>query len=142
MRKLLFYFIILITLLNTFYCSSGVKPTKIEFYHGIQPPEGYISILNFTSEMIEFKIRVKFAERKLYYIIADEKGNFISEGWYRTSIGSTRIYYVKMKAKKGFEFQSGIKYRLCIGKQNPEFVSRFTSKYRCLVDYKFVLPQR
>ena len=140
MKKLVFYFIAFIFLFCVSCSAPKVKKSKIILYHGIQPPEGYVSVLNFSPKEIEFRIRVKFKDRKLYHIIADEEGNFIAEGWYRTSIDSTGIYYIKMKAKKGFKFQSGKKYRLCIGKQNPELMDLFTSKYRCLVDYEFVLP--
>jgi len=140
MKKLLFCFIIFISLFCVSCGPKKVKTGKIELYHGIRPPEGFITVLSFSPREIEFRIRVKFKDRKLYHIIADEEGNFIAEGWYRTSIDSTGIYYIKMKVKKGFKFQPGKKYRLCIGKQNPELMDLFTSKYRCLVDYEFVLP--
>ncbi|MCP2519101.1 hypothetical protein NLC82_01750 [Candidatus Aminicenantes bacterium AC-335-A11] len=140
MKKISLY--LLIFIFTAFCTSSKIKRSEIKLYYGTLPPESTISIVDYTPDWVEFQIRVKFKIKKLYHIIADNENNFVSEGWYRTSVNSSGIYNVKMRVKKGFKFQPGKKYCLCIGSQNPELTYVFSSKYRCIIYYEFTLPYK
>lgn len=113
----------------------------MRFYHGEQPPPAFITVSRFSPQEIEFQISVSFNEDHLYHLVLDGDEP-LSEGWFPTQIIGKTHYFVNMKAKEGVLFQAGKTYRLCIGAQNPELVSRYTNNYRCLVDYEFVLPEK
>lgn len=147
MKKLLFTSLILILLMGMINCTSYMDKyyqgsQKIHFYHGQKLQDRFISILNFTTEEIEFKIKRGSNQKYLYHIIIDEEEARISEGWFPTFKIKTEHYTVRMKAKKGLSFQPGKKYRLCVGFQNPDLVYYRTSKYECFIDYEFVLPEK
>ncbi|NIM59318.1 MAG: hypothetical protein GTO16_10300 [Candidatus Aminicenantes bacterium] len=146
MKKLLFPSSILVLLMGMINCTSYMDKyhqgsQKIHFYHGQKLQDRFISILNFTTDEIEFKIKIASSQYYLYHIIIDEEEACISEGWFPTSKIKTEFYTVRMKAKKGLSFQPGKKYRLCVGFQNPDLVYYRTNKYKCFVDYEFVLPE-
>ncbi len=146
LKKLLLTSLILILFMGVINCTSYMDKyhqgnQKIHFYHGHKLQDRFISILNFTNEEIEFKIRLESPQKYLYHIIIDEEEERISEGWFSTFKIKTDHYTVRMKAKKGLSFQPGKKYRLCVGFQNPDLVYYRSSKYECYVDYGFVLPE-
>ena len=146
MKKSFFTSLILILLVGMINCTSYMDKyyqgsQKMHFYHGYKLQDRFISVLNFTNEEIEFKIRRGSSQKYLYHVIIDEEEERISEGWFPTYKIKTEHYTVKMKAKKGLSFQTGKKYRLCVGLHNPDLVYYHTNKYKCYVDYEFVLPE-
>lgn len=138
MKKILINALFFMALLGFVSCASQGPKAKMHFYHGMTVPDIFVSVVSHTSEVIEFKIRAKFAEKHLYHLILDGDEP-ISEGWFPTARVQTESYTVKMKAKKGCHFQQGKAYRLCIGIESPEYVYIKSSNYPCLVDYEFVL---
>ena len=123
-------------------CSS-YKDQKVNLYTGMQPVKINVSVTDFSSDFVELKIRVdestKLLPEWLYHIIEDEQNNFISEGWYPTTIGQNAAYTIKIKAKKGFIFESGKEYALCIGLRNPEATIRYSANYKCAIYHKFTI---
>jgi len=147
MKKLLVSSLILILFMGMIHCASYMDKyyqgsQKIHFYHGHKLQDRFISILNFTNEEIEFKIRRGSSQKYLYHIVIDEEEDRISEGWFPAYKIKTEHYTVRMKAKKGLSFQPGKKYRLCVGSMNPDLVYYHTNSYKCSVDYEFVLPAK
>jgi hypothetical protein len=148
MKKLLIYSLILFFALGLTSCTSYMDEyyrgrQKINFYHGIKHKDMFISVEDFTPKEIEFKIRrLGNSEAYLYHIILDEDEERIAEGWYPTLKVGIDYYKVRMKAKKGFSFHPGIKYRFCIGGANPDLVYYRTNNYQCYVDYEFVLIEK
>ena len=123
-------------------CSS-YKDKKVKLYTGMQPLKIDISVIDFSSEFVELKIRINERKRLqtkwLYHIIEDDQENFISEGWYPTTIAENASYTIKIKAKKGFSFESGKEYALCIGLRNPEQTIRSSNNYKCEIYQKFTI---
>ena len=118
-------------------CSVYKTSPKMNYYHGRNIPEGYISVVRASAQEIEFMVRVEFKERKLYHLILD--GNEpVSEGWYQTSFTASQYYTVAMKPNEGLSFVPGKTYRLCIGDANPREVQMYSGNYRCTADYTFV----
>lgn len=142
MKRLLFNPLILIFFMGMISCTSYMDKPKVHFTHGSKIPDKFISIVSFSPEEIEFEILVKFIEKHLYHIIIDEDEKRISERWFPTAKDDTGRYAVKLKVKKGFYFQPGRKYRLCIGSQHPDAVYYYTNTYKCYADYEFVLPEK
>ena len=123
-------------------CSS-YKDQKVNLYTGMQPVKINVSVTDFSSDFVELKIRVDesttLQTEWLYHIIEDEQNNFISEGWHPTTIGQHFAYTIKIKVKKGFFFEAGKEYALCIGLRNPEETVRNTPNYKCEIYQKFTL---
>jgi len=148
LKKLLIYTLLLFFVTGLTSCTSYMDEyykgrQKIHFYHGIKHKDMFISVEDFTPKEIEFKVRrLGGSKTYLYHIILDEEEERISEGWYPTLKVGIEHYTVRMKAKKGYSFQSGNRYRLCIGGSSPDLVYYFNNKYKCYVDYEFVLPKK
>ena len=143
MKNILLKSLVFIFLAGIITCATYKQSPKMHFMHGKKVPDKFITLIDSTTEEIEFKIRTKFIQNKLYHIILDKKENRLSEGWFSTTnfFGSS-YYTVRMKAKKGFNFQPGTMYRLCIGHQNPDLIYKYRSNYQCFVDYEFILPEK
>lgn len=137
MKKYLMIIPLLLISVALISCTAG-KRAQMKFYHSQKIPDEFIRVTNHTAEELEFEIRVNFMQAHLYHIVLDEE-NPISEGWFPTAKTNSAFYTVKMKAKKDCQFQTGKKYRLCIGTNNPEEVFVHSSNYRCIADYEFVL---
>lgn len=143
MKNILLKTLVLIFLAGIITCATYKQSPKVHFIHGEKIPDKFITLIDFMPEEIEFQIRAKFIQRKLYHIILDEEETRLSEGWFSTAkFFGTSSYTVRMKAKKGFNFQPGSMYRLCIGEQNPDHIYKYTSNYQCLVYYEFILPEK
>jgi len=147
MKKFFLFILIIILLLGISSCSSYMdkyydKSDNVRFFHGLKLLDVFISVENFSAEEIEFKIRRGPLVKYLYHIIIDENEERISEGWYPAYKTKTDHYTVMMKPKKGYTFQPGKKYRLCVTSQNPELIYYFSSNVKCFVDYEFVLPDK
>jgi hypothetical protein len=138
MKKYLMIILLLLISAALVSCSLSGNRAKMTFYHGQKIPDQFIRVLNYTAEEIEFEIRVDFKQTHLYHIVLDGE-NPIAEGWLPTAKTESAFYTLKMKAKKGCQFQVGKKYRLCIGDRSPEEVFVHSSNYRCIADYEFVL---
>ena len=144
MKKSLSIFAALIIVLMglTSACSS-YKNQKVNLYTGMQPIKSEITVVNYSSDFVELRIRIDqntdLQTRWLYHIIEDEQKNFISEGWYPTTIGHNTAYTIKIKAKEGYSFESGREYSLCIGLRNPEETVRVSNNYMCKIYQKFVI---
>jgi hypothetical protein len=122
-------------------CSTYKSKPQMNYYHGQNVPEGYITILRASAGEIKFQIRVEFAPKQMYHIILD--GNEpIAEGWFSTLRAGGQTYTVTLKPAKGLAFEPGKTYRLCIGLQNPEAVQMTSSNYECKVDYTFVFQEK
>lgn len=122
-------------------CSVYKASPKMNYYHGRNIPEGYISVTRASAQEIEFMVRVTFKESKLYHLILD--GNEpVAEGWYQTSFTAGQYYTVAIKPNEGRSFEPGKTYRLCIGDANPREVQLYSSNYRCSVDFTFVFEAK
>lgn len=122
-------------------CSVYKASPKMNYYHGRNIPEGYISVVRASEQEIEFMVRVEFKERKLYHLILD--GNEpVSEGWYQTAFTASQYYTVAMKPNEGKSFVPGKTYRLCIGDANPREVQMYSGNYRCSADFTFVFEAK
>ena len=123
-------------------CSTTYQAQpQLHYYHGQNVPEGYITTLRASAGEIEFRIRVEFAEKKLYHLVL-EGDNPVAEGWFSTLRAGAQVYTVTMKPKKGLAFEPGKTYRLCIGQQSPQEVQMTSSNYQCMVDYTFVFQEK
>lgn len=147
MKKFLLIILIIILFLGISSCASYMdkyndESDSVRFYHGLKLQDVFISVENFSTEEIEFKIRRGPQEQYLYHTIINENEDRISEGWYPAYKTKTEHYTVRMKPKKGNTFQSGKKYRLCITTQSPELIYYSTNKVKCFADYEFVLPEK
>ena len=138
MKKLSSIFFILVLSLGVMSCASS---RKVDFYGGGETIPVYITITDFTSEEIGIKIEVYGRPDYLYHVILNEEGERMSEGWFWTRVANTRDYTVSMKAKKGFNFERGKPYHLCIGFQNPDLVEFSTNKYQCSIYQEFRLGE-
>lgn len=141
MKRIFIGLSIIIFLAALVSCTSPANKVKMNYYHGAVPPDFYVSVIQHTPEEITFQIRVSFGQKHLYHLVLDGN-NPISEDWFPTIRTNTHSYTVTMKPKKGFLFETGKTYRLCIGEENPELIAVHSSNYRCLVDYEFVLTQK
>lgn len=147
LKRLLFASLILIFFVCVISCTSYMDryyqgSKKAHFYHGLKLQDRFVSILSYTQEEIEFKIRRGPLSKYFYHIIVDEEENRISEGWFPAYKIQGEHYTLRMKAKKGCSFQPGKKYRLCVGTSNPDLVYFYSNNYQCFVDYEFVLPDK
>lgn len=115
---------------------------KIHFYHGQKLQDRFVSVLDFSPKEIEFKIQRGPQAEYLYHVILDEEEVRISEGWFPAYKVRAEHYTIRMKAKKGFSFKPGKKYRLCVGTSNPDLVYYSTNNYKCYVDFEFVLSEK
>jgi hypothetical protein len=120
--------------------AETAKPAMI-YYRGQTPQDEYFEVVGYTLQEIEFKIRVNFASRHMYHLILEDNEP-LAEGWFPTILGAEDFYRLVMKAKEGVVFEPGKTYRLCIGSKNPEEIARYRNSYHCIVDYKFVLPEK
>jgi hypothetical protein len=147
MKKFLVSTFVFVFLLGMASCSSYMDEyykgkKKIHFYHGIKHPDVFISIVDNSSTDVKFKIvRLGGSGVYLYHVILDEDEERISEGWFPTRIIENEYYFVTMKIKKGYAFEPGERYSLCIGGQNPDQVYYRSNRYLCYVDYEFVFPE-
>jgi hypothetical protein len=122
-------------------CAAERAKPALTFYHGQTPPDAYFEVVGYTPQEIEFKIKVKFGSKYMYHLIL-EGDEPLAEGWYVTILDAEDAYRLKIKAKKGIDFEAGKSYRLCIGNESPEYVARYRNSYQCAVDYEFVLPRK
>ena len=143
MKNVLYKIFIFISLAGIISCATYKQSPKMHFMHGYKIPDQFITVVESKPGEIEFKIRAKFIQKKLYHIILDEEENRISEGWFSTGGFLGKSYYtVRMKAKKGFNFHPGTTYCICIGQQNPDLIYEYRSNYQCIAYYEFVLPEK
>lgn len=131
----------LIGLLLMAACSTYKAKPEMNYYHGRNVPDGYITIVRASAGEIEFQIRVEFNDKKLYHLVLDGN-NPVAEGWFSTLRAGGQAYSVTLKPNKGLTFEPGKTYRLCIGAQNPQAVQMVSSNYPCLADYTFVFPEK
>jgi hypothetical protein len=141
MKNSLIALLILPAFLAAAACASG-GATPIRFMHGQKVPDQFISISESSPESVTFRIRVDFTQKKLYHILLDEEQTRLAEDWYQTVRIGQNAYTVQMTLKPGKTLQPGVRYRLCIGEENPDLVGRHFSSYKCMADYEFVLPQK
>jgi len=133
--------IILIGLLVLAACSTYKSKPQLNYYHGRNVPEGYITVVRASAGEIEFQIRVEFTEKRLYHLVLD--GNTpVAEGWFSTLRAGGQAYNVVLKPGEGLAFETGKTYRLCIGTQNPQAVQMVSNNYPCLADYTFVFQEK
>lgn len=149
MKKLILYSLIVVFFMGMICCASYMEKSysgnkKLHFYHGPKLQDMLISIVNLSPEEIEFKIKTAPPGEYLYHFILDEEEARVSEGWFPTQLltAEPEHYTVRMKAKKGFTFQPGKKYRLCVGSENPDAVYYRTNYYKCFIDYEFIMPEK
>jgi len=128
-------------MIGVFACAAGTN-TNIKFTHGQKVPDQFINVLQYTPTEIEFNIRVKFRQERMYHVILDQEENRLAEGWFRTALPTESSYTVKLEAKEGVIFQPETGYRLCIGSTSPDLVGRYQSSYKCYADYEFILPKK
>ena len=147
MKKFLLFIQIISLFLGISSCASYMdkyydESNNLHFFHGLKLQDFFISVENFSAEEIEFKIRRGPQVQYLYHTIIDENEERISEGWYPAYKTKSDHYFVRMKPKKGYTFQSGKKYRLCITTENPELTYYSTNNVKCLAYYEFELPEK
>jgi len=122
-------------------CSTYKSKPQLNYYHGQNVPDGYITVLRASPGEIEFRIRVEFAPKEMYHLVLD--GNTpVAQGWFSTLRAGGQSYNVTLKPSEGLAFEPGRTYRLCIGVQNPEAVQMTSSNYECKVDYTFVFAEK
>ena len=141
MRNTFAWALIGATLLTAAACSSG-NGVALRFTRGQKVPDLYIKVTEFTPESVTFRIQVKFTQKKLYHLLLDEEQNRLAEDWFQTVRVGKNAYTAQLMVKPGVTLRPGVRYRLCIGDQNPDLVSRHYSSYKCLVDFEFVLPEK
>lgn len=132
---------ILAALIAAAACASGGS-TPIRFTHGQKVPDQFISIKDFSSDSVTFRIRVKFNQKKLYHILLDEEQNSLAEGWFQVVRVGQNAYEARMTLKPGSTLQPGVRYSLCIGSESPDLVARHYSSYKCMAYYEFDLPEK
>lgn len=123
-------------------CSTYKATPQMNYYHGQNVPEGFITVVKASTAEITFEIRVDFkGYDRLYHLVLD--GNTpVSEGWFRTLKTTGAGYTVTMAPKKGLAYEPGKTYRLCIGTQNPEAVQMSSNNYPCMADFVFVFQEK
>jgi hypothetical protein len=122
-------------------CSTYKAKPQLNYYHGPNVPEGYITILKASAEAIEFQVRVEFPQKQMYHLVLD--GNDpVAEGWFSVFRTGGEGYTVTLKPSEGRTFEVGKTYRLCIGQKNPQEVQMTSSNYPCLADYTFVFKEK
>jgi hypothetical protein len=122
-------------------CSTYKSSPQMNYYHGPNVPEGYITVLRASVAEIEFRVRVEFAQKQMYHLVL-EGNDPVAEGWHSTLRAGGQGYTVTMKAKEGRTFEAGKTYRFCIGQQNPQAVQMTSSNYACIADYTFVFQEK
>jgi hypothetical protein len=122
-------------------CAGEIPKPALTYYHGQTPPDAYFEVVRYTPQEIEFKVKVKFAAKYMYHLVL-EGDEPLAEGWHVTILDAEDSYRLIMKAKEGAAFEAGKSYRLCIGKDSPEYVARYRSSYQCAADFEFVLPPK
>lgn len=137
MKKLPSIFFVFVLSLGVMSCTSS---RKVNFYHAATTVPAYITVIDFTSEEIGFRIKMWDRPDYLYHIILNEEEEHISEGWFWTSFG-TSDYTVSMEAKRGFSFEEGKPYRLCVGYRNPDVIGYPANQYQCAIYWEFTVPQ-
>lgn len=141
MKSIIVKGLAVLAVLGLLGCAGERAKPALTYYHGQTPQDAYFEVVRNTPQEIEFKIKVKFASKYMYHLIL-EGDEPLAEGWYVTILGAEDSYRLIMKAKKGVVFEAGKSYRLCIGSESPEYVTRYRSSYHCAVDYGFVLPPK
>jgi hypothetical protein len=132
---------LIVTALVLAACSTYKSNPEMNYYHGPNVPEGFITILRASPAEIEFQIKIEFLQKHMYHLVLD--GNTpLAEGWFPTLRGGAEGYTVTMKPKEGLAFEAGKTYRLCIGTQNPQAVQMTSSNYKCITDYPFVFKEK
>ena len=122
-------------------CSTYKSSPQMNYYHGPNVPEGYITVLRASAAEIEFQVRVEFAQKQMYHLVL-EGNDPVAEGWHSTLRAGGQVYTVTMKPKEGRTFEAGKTYRLCIGMQNPQAVQMTSNNFECIVDYTFVFQEK
>jgi len=141
MKNILLKGLCLLFIYGLISCAAEKVKPKMTYYHGLKPFDLCFTIVDYTAEEIEFKIRINFNSLFMYHLIL-EGNEPLAEGWYSTLQNAEEGYRVKIKAKRGVVFQPRKTYRLCIGSGSPEEAARYRNSYRCLAEYEFVLPQK
>jgi hypothetical protein len=122
-------------------CSTYKSKPQLNYYHGQNVPDGYITIVRASTTEIEFQIRVEFRAQQLYHLVLD--GNDpVAEGWFITTRVGGPFYNVTLKPAEGRTFEAGKTYRLCIGQESPQKVQMTSSNYQCMADYTFVFAEK
>jgi hypothetical protein len=62
-------------------CPTYKSKPQLNYYHGPNVPEGYITVLRASAGEIEFRIRVHFASKKVYHLILEDNIP-AAEGWF------------------------------------------------------------
>jgi len=132
---------VLILVLFVAACSTYQAQPRMNYYHGPNVPEGFISVLRASPSEITFEVHVKFPQKQMYHLLL-EGNEPVSEGWHSTVQAGDVKYTVTMKPKKDLAFVPGKTYRLCIGVQNPQAVQMTSSNYQCVADYTFVFKEK
>ncbi|MDI6698674.1 MAG: hypothetical protein QME85_07035 [Candidatus Saccharicenans sp.] len=140
-KKLAVFIFSLVILLFLASCFSYKKTPQLHYYRGPNVPAEFINIVRATPDEIEFVLRVKFPEKKLYHLILDGDQP-VAEGWYSTVRADGNSYNLVMKIKPGLTFETGKTYRLCIGQQSPEYVQLESNNYQCIAEYVFVFEEK
>ncbi|MGB9905914.1 MAG: hypothetical protein ACPLRR_00840 [Candidatus Saccharicenans sp.] len=140
-KKIWAFLSLMVVLLFWASCFSYQKNPKLHYYSGPKVPSEFINIVRATPTEIEFVLRVKFPDKKLYHLILDGDEP-VAEGWYSTVRADGTSYTLVMKPKSGLRFQVGKTYRLCIGQQSPEYVQLESNNYQCLAEYVFVFEEK
>ncbi len=122
-------------------CSTYKSSPQMNYFHGPNVPEGYITVLRASAAEIEFQVRVEFAQKQMYHLVL-EGNDPVAEGWHSTLRAGGQAYTVAMKPKEGRIFEAGKTYRLCIGMQNPQAVQMTSNNFECIVDYTFVFQEK
>jgi hypothetical protein len=122
-------------------CSTYKARPQMNYYHGPNVPEGFISVLRASPAEITFEVRVKFVQKQMYHLVL-EGNQPLAEGWFSTLRAGGERYTVTMRPKEGLAFEAGKTYRLCIGVQNPQAVQMTSSNYQCIADFTFVFKEK
>ncbi|MFB0565121.1 MAG: hypothetical protein ACETWK_05515 [Candidatus Aminicenantaceae bacterium] len=147
MSKFLTSSVIIIFSLSMISCTSYMdkynqESERAHYFRGLKLQDIFVSIIEASPDEIEFKIRRAPRLKYLYHVILDKEEFPVAEGWYSAYRIKSEHYKVKMKAKKGYRFEPGEKYRLCVLLQNPELLYFYSKNVRCIVDYAFVYPSK
>jgi len=122
-------------------CSTYKAQPQMNYYHGPNVPEGFISVLRASPAEITFEVRVKFVQKQMYHLVL-EGNQPVAEGWFSTLRAGGERYTVTMRPKEGLTFEIGKTYRLCIGVQNPQAIQMTSSNYRCVADFTFIFKEK